>query len=231
MLDLLTVVHPVAELGGILERQSLWLSLLAIFVGGMALNLTPCVYPLIPVTLAFFSSQGSGLSVKTLWLALCYVVGISLSYAFLGVAAVKAGALVGSWLQQPVVLIGVAALGDQGQLVRGLSGLVIDLGPVRKYVRGDAHRVVAVGLARHAQRHRALGKVHENLHMTASVTGWPGVRGPFSCQRHWSRASQRSKTSRALGSRRRLIRMSKMPMCVPHQGLVGICPAIERCIS
>lgn len=132
MLDLLAVVHPVAELGGILERQSLWLSLLAIFVGGMALNLTPCVYPLIPVTLAFFSSQGSGLSVKTLWLALCYVVGISLSYAFLGVVAVKAGALVGSWLQQPVVLIGVAAL--IGALALGMFGLY-ELRPPRLLTR------------------------------------------------------------------------------------------------
>jgi thiol:disulfide interchange protein DsbD len=38
-------------------------TLLGIFVGGIALNLTPCVYPLIPITVSYFGSrsgQGQG---------------------------------------------------------------------------------------------------------------------------------------------------------------------------
>ena len=40
----------------------LW-TLLGIFMGGMALNLTPCVYPIIPITVSYFggkSGQGRG---------------------------------------------------------------------------------------------------------------------------------------------------------------------------
>ena len=84
------------------------LELVAVFFGGMALNLTPCVYPMIPVTLAFFGGQAAGSWRRSGWLALCYVLGLSLSYALLGVLAARTGALFGSWLQQPAVLIVIA---------------------------------------------------------------------------------------------------------------------------
>ena len=38
-------------------------TLLGIFAGGIALNLTPCVYPLIPITVSYFGSKtGQSLS-------------------------------------------------------------------------------------------------------------------------------------------------------------------------
>ncbi len=82
----------------------------AAFVAGLALNLTPCVYPLIPVTLAFFSNQASGRVGYAVWLGLLYVLGISLTYATLGLVAAKTGALFGSWLQHPAVLIILAGI-------------------------------------------------------------------------------------------------------------------------
>ena len=94
----------------VLQTQSLWVWFLAAFLGGLALNLTPCVYPMIPVTLAFFSGQAPGRIGYTAWLGLCYVIGMSFTYALLGSVAAKTGALLGSWLQQPAVLIGVAGL-------------------------------------------------------------------------------------------------------------------------
>lgn len=93
-----------------MSRSGLWLGLLLIFIGGLALNLTPCVYPMIPVTLAFFSGQTSGGARRTVQLALAYVVGMSLCYALLGLLAAKTGALFGSWLQQPAVLIAIAVM-------------------------------------------------------------------------------------------------------------------------
>lgn len=86
------------------------LSLLAAFVGGLALNFTPCVYPMIPVTVAFFSGQAPGSLPRTALLAGVYVIGMSLCYAVLGLLAAKTGVLVGSWLQQPVVLVGMAVV-------------------------------------------------------------------------------------------------------------------------
>jgi len=91
-----------------ISHRGLWLGLVAVFFGGMALNLTPCIYPLIPVTLAFFSQQASGSVKRTALLAGCYIVGIATSYAVLGSIAAQTGALLGSWLQHPAVLIAVA---------------------------------------------------------------------------------------------------------------------------
>ena len=97
-------------LGDFIQQHGFGVGLLAVFFGGLALNLTPCVYPMIPVTLAFFSSQSSGSYWKTGRLAIVYVLGISLSYAVLGVLAANTGALLGSWLQNPWVLLGIAAV-------------------------------------------------------------------------------------------------------------------------
>ena len=100
-----------------IHQHGLGLGLLAVFVGGLALNLTPCVYPMIPVTLAFFSSQAalsmsrpSDVFRRAVLLATCYVLGLSLNYAILGLIAAKTGALFGSWLQQPAVLLVIAAI-------------------------------------------------------------------------------------------------------------------------
>ncbi|HEX2984002.1 MAG TPA: protein-disulfide reductase DsbD domain-containing protein [Ignavibacteriales bacterium] len=45
-----------------LESSGLLLSLLIVFFGGLALNLTPCVYPLIPITIGYFGGQSEGSS-------------------------------------------------------------------------------------------------------------------------------------------------------------------------
>lgn len=76
---------------------------------GLTLNLTPCVYPLISVTLGFFGSQ-STTGGKPWPLAVAYVAGITLSFATLGVTASLAGGLFGAPLQHPAVLVGLALL-------------------------------------------------------------------------------------------------------------------------
>lgn len=87
----------------------LW-TLLAIFVGGLALNLTPCVYPLIPITVSYFggrSSQGRG---KLIGHGLLYLFGLALTNSVLGVTAALTGGLLGAMLQNPMVIIFVAGL-------------------------------------------------------------------------------------------------------------------------
>ena len=95
-------------LSHVVTQHGLGAGVLVTFLGGLALNLTPCVYPMIPVTLAFFSGQAAGTKRHVALLALTYVMGLSLCYAILGLAAAKTGALFGAWLQQPAVLVGVA---------------------------------------------------------------------------------------------------------------------------
>ena len=100
------------SLSHLIAQHGLWVALPFVFAGGLLLNLTPCVFPMIPVTLSFFSSQAAdvGSGRRPVWLALCYVLGLSLSYAMLGLLAARTGALFGSWLQQPAVLIVMAAV-------------------------------------------------------------------------------------------------------------------------
>jgi thioredoxin:protein disulfide reductase len=86
------------------------LTLFILFLGGLALNLTPCVFPLIPITLGFFAMQSDGRRGHRFALSSMYVLGIVMTYSMLGVVAALGGKMFGAWLQLPAVLIGFAVL-------------------------------------------------------------------------------------------------------------------------
>jgi len=81
-----------------------------IYLGGLALNLTPCVFPLIPITIAFFGGQAKRSTWGTLGLSSLYVLGMSATYSTLGVVTALSGRLFGAALQNPWVLGGVALI-------------------------------------------------------------------------------------------------------------------------
>jgi thiol:disulfide interchange protein DsbD len=90
----------------------LW-TLLGIFAGGLALNLTPCVYPMIPITLSFFGGRAGQERPGQLRLVvhgLCYLMGLALTNSTLGVVAAFTGGLMGAMLQNPIVLVLVAGV-------------------------------------------------------------------------------------------------------------------------
>ena len=89
-------------------QRGLLLNLLLAFLGGLALNLTPCVYPLIPITLAWFGGQAKGNKFGLVTHAGIYVLGMAFTYSILGVVAALTGGLLGAALQYPAVLLGVA---------------------------------------------------------------------------------------------------------------------------
>jgi thiol:disulfide interchange protein DsbD len=91
------------RLGTLLGSGNLLLALPLIFLLGLALNLTPCVYPIIPITISYFGSQ-SHEGHKPVVLALFYVLGMAVMYSVLGVVAGLTGGLFGSQLQNPWVL-------------------------------------------------------------------------------------------------------------------------------
>ncbi len=84
------------------------LALAALF--GLGLNLTPCVYPLISVTIAYFGGQSRRATGRVLTLAGAYVLGIATTFSGLGVAAALSGGVFGAALQRPAVLAGIAAM-------------------------------------------------------------------------------------------------------------------------
>ncbi len=72
---------------GIVDRNGWLVLLVAIYIAGLGLSLTPCVFPLIPVTLGYFRGQASDDRRRTILLALTYVAGIATTYSVLGVLA------------------------------------------------------------------------------------------------------------------------------------------------
>lgn len=93
------------SLGGQLEKSGLLLTLVIVFLGGLALNLTPCVYPLIPITIGYFGGQSEGRTSKLFLMGLFYVLGMALTYSIVGVVTALSGAVFGTLLQNPIVII------------------------------------------------------------------------------------------------------------------------------
>src|SRR5579862_9839590 len=71
--------------------------------GGLLASLTPCVYPMIPITVGVMGGLQSGRrSWKEVWLRGCvYVLGMSTVYATLGVVAGLTGRIFGSFTNTP----------------------------------------------------------------------------------------------------------------------------------
>ena len=91
-----------AEMASFLGSAGLPTLLAAAFGGGLLLSATPCVYPMIPVTVAAFGGQRTSRR-RAAGLALLYVLGIAVTYATLGVWAAATGRLFGAALADPRV--------------------------------------------------------------------------------------------------------------------------------
>jgi thiol:disulfide interchange protein DsbD len=101
---------PAAKASSPFEDKSLPLMFLLVFVGGLALNLTPCIYPLIPITISYFGGQAEGKKGGVVAHAVLYVIGMAVTYSVLGVVAAFTGSLFGVALQYPAVLAGIALI-------------------------------------------------------------------------------------------------------------------------
>ncbi len=87
-------------------------ALIAFFLFGLALNLTPCVYPVIPMTVGFFVAQGEQRKRAMFLLASYYVVGIAIVFSVLGLISGLAGRQWGFLFQHPwfVIIISIIIL-------------------------------------------------------------------------------------------------------------------------
>ncbi|GJQ19845.1 MAG: hypothetical protein HBSIN02_02000 [Bacteroidia bacterium] len=92
------------------EQEGSFVAFLAIFLVGLALNLTPCVYPMVSVTVSLFGTQSDTKTVRVFGKAIVYVLGIAAMYSTLGVTAALSGELFGNWLQSPWVLGSIGVL-------------------------------------------------------------------------------------------------------------------------
>jgi thiol:disulfide interchange protein DsbD len=97
------------RLGAIIANRGYVVAFLLVFVWGLALNLTPCVYPIIPITVSYFGGQSDGRKSGTFGLASTYVLGMAVTYSVLGLFAALTGSLFGTALQN-VFVVGFVAL-------------------------------------------------------------------------------------------------------------------------
>jgi thiol:disulfide interchange protein DsbD len=87
------------------KTDSMWIRLLFAFLLGLLLSLTPCIYPMIPITIGILHRQAEPSLLKNFFGSCCYAFGISTTFALLGLLAASAGASFGSLLSKPLFVI------------------------------------------------------------------------------------------------------------------------------
>ena len=110
---------PVAEssaLAGFLEnpifffkQYGLWLTLLLVLIGGVLLNLTPCVLPMIPINLAIIGAS-DGRRGRGFMLGGAYGLGMTIVYGGSGWAVLKSGIFFGALQSSPWFSLSVALI-------------------------------------------------------------------------------------------------------------------------
>ena len=83
-------------------------AIVAFFLIGLALNLTPCVYPVIPLTVSYFGGQSDKSRGPAFVNALFYQIGIALAFAVLGLVSGLAGQQWGFLFQSPWFVVVLA---------------------------------------------------------------------------------------------------------------------------
>ncbi len=92
-----------------LKGGGLWVAIVAFFGFGLALSLTPCVFPMIPILSGIIAGQKHVTHTSGFFLSLAYVLGMAITYAIIGVIAAQSGTLLSNALQNPIALgIGAA---------------------------------------------------------------------------------------------------------------------------
>lgn len=87
------------------NQSSTLLILLFVFLAGILTSFTPCIFPLLPITLALISQDIVNSRFKAFKKTVVYVLGIATTYSILGLIAASTGSFFGQFLASPLVLI------------------------------------------------------------------------------------------------------------------------------
>lgn len=108
------------------------LAVLVVFAAGLLTSLTPCVYPVIPVTVTYIGGSAAGNRRRAISMSLVYVAGLALVYTALGVMAALLGKTFGLLSQNPWVMGGVGLL----IILFGLGMMNLFVIPVPSFLTG-----------------------------------------------------------------------------------------------
>ena len=107
--DETTDTGDAASIERTLKGGGLWMAIAAFFGFGLALSLTPCVFPMIPILSGIIAGQKHVTRSSGFLLSLAYVLGMAITYAIVGIIAAQSGTLLSNALQNPIALgIGAA---------------------------------------------------------------------------------------------------------------------------
>lgn len=86
-------------------KKGLFWAFLFVFVFGFLTSFTPCIYPMIPITLAILGKEAHARTrMQNFFVSFVYVTGIGITFSGLGVFAASTGVLFGSFMSSPWVL-------------------------------------------------------------------------------------------------------------------------------
>jgi thiol:disulfide interchange protein DsbD len=92
-----------------LEKGPLYAAVAAL-LGGLAVSLTPCVYPMVAVTVSVFGARQARRRSEGVLLSLAFMLGIAAMFVPMGVVAGMTGSVFGAVLQNRWVIVGIATL-------------------------------------------------------------------------------------------------------------------------
>ena len=82
--------------------QGNFIDYISVFLGGVLVSFSPCVYPLIPVTSGFIGVKGSSSRLRGFYLSLIFVLGIAITYSILGMISAITGKIFGQISTHPI---------------------------------------------------------------------------------------------------------------------------------
>ncbi len=107
-------------------RTSESITLRLVFLLGLLMSLTPCIYPMIPITAGILQAQGSSSIGRSFVLAFIYTLGISTTFAVFGLIAALTGHLFGQLLVNPIfILLIIIILAYLGLSMFGLYDMYV----------------------------------------------------------------------------------------------------------
>ncbi len=91
--------------------ENIWYAFIIAFIAGILTSFTPCIFPMIPITISVLGHDAEKNSrIQNFARSLLYVLGIACTYSFLGVLAALTGNLFGNALSNKYVLISLVVL-------------------------------------------------------------------------------------------------------------------------
>jgi len=106
------------------------------FLGGILASFTPCVYPLIPITIGYIGVKAERSKAQGFFLSASYVTGIAVTYSLLGLLASLTGTIFGTISSSPVAYFFVGAV----IILFGLSMLDLFIIPVPRFIKLPAFK-------------------------------------------------------------------------------------------